>query len=604
MLQDEYGTLEALNRGWTTEFKTWEEIRPPTRDQMKKDPKWDAAWCDHRRCMETETAEYLDAVNRESLKTPSRTAWGLSGTQAAHSYSGMDWWKIMQSSGFISVYPGAQEHYARWFRRPDGLVSMWYGYDRANRAEGNMRLIPWRVLFHGYNTICYYGTDYAPGVWGDGSPRRTGRWTKESMDDIQRGIAHLVAAAEVNTQGLAVHYSQSSIHADTLNGHRGKNLPRGDWYRGYDAYQANIYKMIEDSGLDARAIAYADVEQDALAKTATRVFLMPYAAAVSPAEAEAVRRFVREGGTVIADVIPATRDQHCRLLDKPALNDVFGVETGPADCLMTGAALTLTNEPLRQAAQNLQVTRGIVACKPAGAMALASFPGPDNAPVPAVMVNTFGKGTAIYLNFLIDANTWKLVNALLADRGIKPPVRFTSPKRAVTPSFFDFHLGKARYIGVLSRYIDTLHKEGGFTNPATFEFDRAAVVYESRQGKAFGETQTVTLDFTDGDANFFALLPKPVTALRAAAPRTAERGRSLKVDLARECASPDLAFAQVKVFGPDGVEIPLLRRIVRIEENKGRTEVPLAFNDPAGTWRIEARDAASGMKGEARVEVR
>ena len=61
--------------------------------------------------------------------------------------------------------------------------------------------------------------------------------------------------------------------------------------------------------------------------------------------------------------------------------------------------------------------------------------------------------------------------------------------------------------------------------------------------------------------------------------------------------------ATVKVYAPDGVECPHYAFRLRLPGGVGEGAVPLALSDWPGTWRILARDVATGVEGEAHVLV-
>jgi len=59
-----------------------------------------------------------------------------------------------------------------------------------------------------------------------------------------------------------------------------------------------------------------------------RVLLLPQSVAMSAEECRRVAEFVRAGGTVIADNMTATMDEHCRRLPHGQLDGLFGIDNG------------------------------------------------------------------------------------------------------------------------------------------------------------------------------------------------------------------------------------------------------------------------------------
>lgn len=73
-----------------------------------------------------------------------------------------------------------------------------------------------------------------------------------------------------------------------------------------------------------------DVLDDAALSDGTlnryEVLVLPGSSCMSAAETEAVRKFVSEGGKLVATFDTSFYDEYGRLLEKPALADVFGIE--------------------------------------------------------------------------------------------------------------------------------------------------------------------------------------------------------------------------------------------------------------------------------------
>ena len=66
------------------------------------------------------------------------------------------------------------------------------------------------------------------------------------------------------------------------------------------------------------------MEQNELVRGGYRVLVLPRSSSLSTAEAQAIREFVAQGGTLIADGEPGMFDEHSRKLAQPALADLFG----------------------------------------------------------------------------------------------------------------------------------------------------------------------------------------------------------------------------------------------------------------------------------------
>ena len=93
---------------------------------------------------------------------------------------------------------------------------------------------------------------------------------------------------------------------------------------------------MNDLALVERTVSYEQLRAGELDKLPARVLLLPYSVALSPEESEAVRRWVRAGGTVIADLDPGIMTTHCRTLPQGQLDDVFGIDRAAAQLKTPG----------------------------------------------------------------------------------------------------------------------------------------------------------------------------------------------------------------------------------------------------------------------------
>ena len=76
-------------------------------------------------------------------------------------------------------------------------------------------------------------------------------------------------------------------------------------------------------GLQHRLVSAGQVENGDLVRAGYRVLILPRTIALSDAAATAIRKFVKVGGTVIADGTPCVFDEHGRQLKTPALANIF-----------------------------------------------------------------------------------------------------------------------------------------------------------------------------------------------------------------------------------------------------------------------------------------
>ena len=165
-----------------------------------------------------------------------------------------------------------------------------------------------------------------------GDPTRLGRNVGEVYRELAGGVCKLLTASARTQNPVTIHYSQASIHAHWMfearpegrnwleRGSAGERL-RSDFLR----LRESAVKLFEDQQLQYTFTAYEQLEQGHLARSGDKLLILPQSIAMSEQEVEAVRRFVRNGGTAIADGRLALMDAHCRRLETGQLDDLFGV---------------------------------------------------------------------------------------------------------------------------------------------------------------------------------------------------------------------------------------------------------------------------------------
>lgn len=123
-----------------------------------------------------------------------------------------------------------------------------------------------------------------------------------------------------------------------------------------------------------------------------RLVVVPGLYLLDQAGADALRKFVADGGTAIMTVFSAKVDEHSQWYDTPLpgrLSDVFGLRT--SEFYRTGTTVAgLSDRDIESKIAYYEVL------EPSTAETMALFSNVDGTP-PAITVNRFGKGRAIYV---------------------------------------------------------------------------------------------------------------------------------------------------------------------------------------------------------------
>lgn len=234
-------------------------------------------------------------------------------------------------------------------------------------------------------------------------------------------------------------------------------------------------KLLEDTGFQYDFISYLDVRENNIdLNKRFKVIILPKTVCLSDREAEALRRFVAQGGTLIADYLCGVFDEHGRGRKLGVLDELFGIERVERAGYMNGKGLTeIDGEKYQQPFlerftyydgayryKDIVVFERGTKHKP-GTEAIR-LKGPlHNASV--FVKNRTGKGQSIYLNlspieywdpskrFSAYGHTWqKLISSIMDSAVIRP--RVTVYERGKTANMIEclyWKNGDKHYLGLI-----------------------------------------------------------------------------------------------------------------------------------------------------------
>lgn len=249
--------------------------------------------------------------------------------------------------------------------------------------------------------------------------------------------------------------------------------------------------------------------------------------------------------------------------------------------------------------------------RPNGARALAVVEN-DGEPYPAFLVNEYGDGLAIYLNFA----PWDEVAAecIRMATGLQLDWRLEQPQYPTIDYVREYRSGGHRYFGAAGNpnagwpwsNPDTLgHLQEG--TPSTVTLPETMHIYNSRTSEYLG--QRANFDIVLSPENMgaiFAALPYPVEGVGINLDEAAAAGEIARfnVSVAPEAARNETHVLRYRLIDPAGAEAKVYRGVARTDDNGiAAIEIPFALNDPAGAWRIVVTDIASGVEAEAIFEL-
>ncbi len=335
-LLERYGTREAVMDQWGSRGERfWDRMATPDDFQNLYDqpwPQWNLSpWADAISYMDSQLCNLIGELVTHSNVIDPETPCGLVGAQCPAPYGGYDYAKLMRKVQFLETYDlGAAAELARSLNpgRDMPLVKTAFGPPLSPK---NIWFY-WHHLIHGDRGVIY---------WAEAWFRPRGVPAEEvfrlgpAIRELAR-VSRALYGARWRHDGIAIYYSHPSIQASWFIDCQ----PHGKtWINRSGSLDARLAssagtvwawtKLLEDAGLQYDFYSYADLLERGLDPREYRLLILPRSLALSDQEAAAMTRYVEAGGHILADHGPGWFDQHLRGRQRPALDDLFGIDRHP-----------------------------------------------------------------------------------------------------------------------------------------------------------------------------------------------------------------------------------------------------------------------------------
>ena len=654
-LKDLYGDIAALNREWNANYARFEEIQLLSEGALPSAnaPEWFktyfAEWQklyrtdsegakgddlekqivfgntnEEMRALQAENyprwydrqsfqnQTYLEWCKRykKEFKQLDPQAWtGFEGTDSfsirritTRSRQGGDLDAFVRELDYFGPYIGPANEVVRSIARPGFPMGNWIGYEPD--ADTLLREY-WSQVTDNMNTVQWWRWDNLDGYHGYVTPSFTPfPAVRELLQDTQvvrDGLGTLLMRSSMYDDGVAMLYSLPSTYIAFFDG----NQTYGDYKRDHDVWS----KLIHKAGLQFRYVTDRMMRLGEFDAKRYKVLILPLAFAMTPEEATVVRQFVENGGTVIADVRPALYDGHCKPLEQGLLDDVFGIKrSGHQNAI-----------PVDRVNINGEVNGGKVALKWGNWHGKDIYPQMMVDPTvevstgkglgdafhihywaglksPLCVLNSYGKGRAILLNFSVfNAPAEKLIADLLASGGVVPEIKVTPTKPEARKSIevTRWRNGETELFALLGDY----QGEVKISLPGTRN------VYDLKGHTFVGQTAAFTTAVRPNRASFFTLSPQPIGAPVLKQHTVSARcGNVVKASVGN-AGGDGLHAVRIHATTPSGEHAEWLDQTLIVGTKTEPLMLPFALNDPVGDWSIEATDLFSNQTGSMTIKV-
>lgn len=456
-LQQRYGTIAALNKAWATQrwsrrINDWSEVDLP----YERGPGPNERYLDLRRYWSDDTLgalKDLEAVRKQRAPDVPvlSNLWPYAGQKG---FDFLRSWDEISTYGALGFYPGdpADAAVDVMFNRAGHTTPVWFNEFTA--GGGGYYGTPGRSRMWAYFGLLYYSQAFLAWTFNshlggeeqalfgliDHDDRPS--WKVGEFARIAAEMKTLMTLGFPRTgrPDVAVAYSYQTNWL--VNPPPGPNTMQEYYKADYRKQVGNAYFPFFRDNIDAATI---DVGHDRL--DTYKLIVMPTAYLVDRPTSDAIRAYVKNGGTVVMTGYSAKVDATGKWFDTPlpgGLTDVFGLRTNAfyrADTPLTvqfGTATLTGSDPYYEVLE------------PSTAQVLARFTNTGN-PSPAITVNRYGKGRAIYLATAAQPEF------------IQPLIRSLYPSVGITPGPVTPDGVSARIVDGRTLYVNTTAKPAKVT---------------------------------------------------------------------------------------------------------------------------------------------
>lgn len=401
-LKKKYGTIEGLNKAWATQrwsrrLNSFEDVDLPLADGPGPSERYldlHHYWSD----VTVARLQELEAIRRRNMPdVPSIS--NLWDTASRRGFDYLSTYKSYVSYGAEGFYPGDPVSGAlgALMTKGDLATPIWFNEFTAGGggyygSPGRSRMYAYLGLMMGAQGILAWtfnshlgGEEQA--LFGlldhDGTPS----WKVDEFGHIASEFKQLqkFGFPRYTHPEVAIAYSFDSFIDSHPNGPSSTTL---QYFKpSYTEQVQGAFRPLFRANIDTAII---NIGHDNLSPY--KLVVVPADYVMDAASAKALREYVSGGGTVLMTAFSAKVDEHGRWFDTPLpgrLNDVFGLKTGAFYWSEAALKLSMHGDSIETGVHFYEVL------EPSTATVLSRFTNTADSS-PAVTINKFGKGNAIY----------------------------------------------------------------------------------------------------------------------------------------------------------------------------------------------------------------
>jgi len=597
-LREQYKDVAALNASWGSDYASFDEVQLSKPDDNEEAEALRAGnfprWFDRQAYQSYNFCKLCERFGKGFRRIDPESRCGFEGAGAFGNADDLD--GFVRHNTFWSPYPGTADEVLRSIAPRDFPRANWMGYTKD--ADPLLEKY-WRMVTRGCDAVWWWRWEVTGRFHGWLSPNLDPYpAVKEILRDTQivrDGLGDLLLQSEMQTDGIGILYSQPSAYAAKVQ----TSPSFGNYESNHTAFHAALRELgYNFSYFTDRQMRLGEVDLSKL-----NVILLPMAQAMSAQEADLFRQFVQAGGLLIADVRPAIYDGRVKPLAAGQLDDVFGIKrTGFEDALTVDGQL---NPPADGKVEALALPKVRV---DGGVQAAAASAAGVAGQAPLLLTHQFGKGQAVLLNLAMSSypslsgegapeTAATVVRSLLARGKVQPATQLVDAQGQRLRN-----VEITRWMNGLVEIL-SVFRHAGQAEPARLNLPEARYAYDLKNHKDLGKHQAFSLEVTPHRALFLALSPQPLKPVALSAAPSVAPGGLLRLTISSSLPQGQQAV-KVQVKPPDGAAADWVDSVAVADKQGATVNVPVAFNDPKGTWTVDATDLYTGKTTTAQFSVK
>ncbi|MBS3763751.1 MAG: beta-galactosidase, partial [Planctomycetes bacterium] len=291
--------LDALNREWESDYKSWDQVnvmkKGDNHEKAAREAGIYARWSDRKHFGEVNFCRrMIGGLTERARKYDPKALVGFEGSGGF----GMDFDELISNSGFWCPYDGIRTEVVRSLK-PEGFIhSFWIGY---NKKGDRLIARAWRAVINDAPSIWWWMLAGRGRFHGWLAPNNepypeNRRFLDEVIIPLRRGLGDLLMQLDQKHDGIALYYSVAASHAGELTEAAAFNSVKGA--------HGSILRLIEDCGYQWVYTTRKRTLKGDLKERGIKLLILPFIQALGQKEVDTLRKFVKNGGTVLADLRP------------------------------------------------------------------------------------------------------------------------------------------------------------------------------------------------------------------------------------------------------------------------------------------------------------